>query len=277
MIHDSLDVVQACVEYGADPYRENDFDDSTAFTIAWDRILGLVKDRAYRDRLQTIFPSSDYLETCGFTTLHQLVFGRAQLTPRELTSYRSSVDMVDNDDSTPLRWAVLHGDVENTQMLLQLGADPNIPDNEGVTPLFMALSFRRWDCVEALLKSPDIDVKYINTTTQLSILHALPKKHYETRVYFESSKSCGMNAKEHQDRDLTRVFFTLVDKGADINACDIYGQSCLYKTITYRNYMLLCMFLNLGADHLRSNSTGQTVLLTAAQYGDCKILELLAK
>jgi ankyrin repeat protein len=57
------------------------------------------------------------------------------------------------DGSTPLQWAVFNGNLAETQRLLKLGADPQVPNNYGVNALLLAADIADTDLIRALLKA----------------------------------------------------------------------------------------------------------------------------
>lgn len=60
--------------------------------------------------------------------------------------------------STALLRAIMGRNAENIRTLLAMGADPNIPNLEGTTPLIMAAYVNFHEGVEALLEHPETDV-----------------------------------------------------------------------------------------------------------------------
>ncbi len=57
---------------------------------------------------------------------------------------------------TALFHAARHGQTENLRLLLAAGADTNLADRGGLTPLYAAAWFGYTDCVQELLQSPGI-------------------------------------------------------------------------------------------------------------------------
>jgi hypothetical protein len=70
---------------------------------------------------------------------------------RLLQREQSGVNTLDESNQTPLYWAVLGGYTAIVQLLLEHGADPNLPGN-GVPPLWHALDFGMTEIV-ALLRA----------------------------------------------------------------------------------------------------------------------------
>lgn len=66
-----------------------------------------------------------------------------------------------------LLFAARVGDARTVSCLLRLGADVNVPDTEGSTPLMRAISRAHTDTVRLLLEAPAVDVMLSNGTFHL--------------------------------------------------------------------------------------------------------------
>lgn len=61
--------------------------------------------------------------------------------------------------ASPLLYAVMHGSVECTRLLLDAGANVNHKNKDGITPLHRAAEYERPDCATLLLeKGADINI-----------------------------------------------------------------------------------------------------------------------
>ncbi|XP_060597665.1 ankyrin repeat and SOCS box protein 3-like isoform X2 [Ruditapes philippinarum] len=92
------------------------------------------------------------------------------------------------------------------QVLLDAGADPNVRDNDNITPLLMAAS-EGFDNVVKALVDFKCDVNIPNDSVKRTALHLLAYKGHADSI----------NA--------------LVYAGAEIDACDIYGRTPLWYAI----------------------------------------------
>lgn len=61
------------------------------------------------------------------------------------------VDARDNNEMTLLAWAAIKGDEKKVSYLLQNGANPNIQNKDGMTPLMYAASNNHTNIVKCLL------------------------------------------------------------------------------------------------------------------------------
>lgn len=74
---------------------------------------------------------------------------------RLLVEYGAEVDSTTDDHdigTTPLMTAILHDEEESVQVLLTLGADPTLSDNDGLTPLANAISRQNVRIVRDLVR-----------------------------------------------------------------------------------------------------------------------------
>lgn len=80
----------------------------------------------------------------------------------ELASYllRIGSEFAEGDASnnTPLHYACAYGRYEIIGLLMEAGADPNVINNWGYSPLLVALIKRHMRCVEIMVDLPQIDV-----------------------------------------------------------------------------------------------------------------------
>ena len=72
---------------------------------------------------------------------------------RQLITAGADVNLPEPDGTTPLLWAVYNSSPELVQLLLDAGADPNIPNSLDITPLLQASRYGNADMISALLAS----------------------------------------------------------------------------------------------------------------------------
>jgi ankyrin repeat protein len=79
------------------------------------------------------------------------------------------VNLADQDGRTPLMLAIQDGDLPTVQALLSHGANVNATDNDGWTPLMSAAEYGHLPIIQVLLSAPgiDIDAKQSDGTTAL--------------------------------------------------------------------------------------------------------------
>mgnify|MGYP001406178539 CR=1 FL=1 len=76
-------------------------------------------------------------------------------TPRALSLLKTQVDVnaTQGDGATALHWAVYFDDAEFVALLIDSGAEVNMPSNYGVTPLVLASENGNAVILEQLMKS----------------------------------------------------------------------------------------------------------------------------
>src|SRR3990167_7224855 len=67
---------------------------------------------------------------------------------KELLQAGADPNIVNRGGQTPLYWASYHGYLEIVRELLQAGADPNIAEKDGITPLMSAEKNRNFQLVK---------------------------------------------------------------------------------------------------------------------------------
>ena len=134
----------------------------------------------------------------------RIVVGFSKLLLHIYTEYDLTFHSLrDQDGRTILHYACLRNDVQFAENLLNLGADPNVRDDDGATPLMSALQFHGNDTsmdLLSLLLSLDWkpDIKDNNGRTVL---------HYSAKC------------------DDIRIPLMLISAGCDVTAVDNYGQT----------------------------------------------------
>jgi ankyrin repeat protein len=148
--------------------------------------------------------------------------------------------------------------------LLAKGANPNIPDNEGVT-LLMSIAgsgtitnpyYSDIDDFEYLLRSgADVRIKDNKGNTTL---HYLASK--ATGDALELSQSGHGNDAFTYVKQWMRAFEGLIAHGADINAVNNGGNTPLMYVVGHCNPYIVENFLKYGADPSARNKAGQSAL-----------------
>jgi len=144
--------------------------------------------------------------------------------------------------------AVRRGDVEEVARLLAAGADPNVKDLDGKTPLYYAAEQCNADIAELLLRhGADPNAKNVRGETPLH------------RAVWER---CGA------------VVELLLRRGADPNARDADGETPLHEAVSVRDVALVELLLKHGADPNARDKEGWTPFHHA---GRVELVELLLR
>ena len=181
---------------------------------------------------------------------------------------------------TPLMIAGgVHGSADIVKLLLKRGAKPKAKDQRGWTALNHAQFYKNKDIVSLLEKAMEklnrelfeasaradfkavksaldkgADPKAINQGFQTPLILALV--HYPT----------------HQKADVIEL---LLERGADVNAQDILGNSPLMFASVKENLDIPKLLLKKGADPNLSNKKGWSPLMSASKAGHVPVVKLL--
>ena len=150
---------------------------------------------------------------------------------------------------TPLNLAAEQNQTEVARLLLEMGADPTLGDNENSQPIHLAAVSGSVSIAELLLsKGIDIDSRDINDMTPL---------------LFAASRG-----------KLEMVQF-LISRGANVKATTINGFSALQMAAISGNLDLVKMLVSNGASINSRTDLGFTPLHSAASFGRTEVVKYL--
>jgi ankyrin repeat protein len=173
--------------------------------------------------------------------------------------------------------AVRENDVEQTKMLLALGANPNVTNERGETPLHWSANRGRVEMIELLLSS-GADVNAVSSGRTPLDVAAVEGDIRIAEILAEAGAE--LNAKDEfgmtplhwaaqGGHDEVAAF--LVSKGADMDAKNREGWTPLYQAILAENTDLALWLVEQGADVNAASQNGMTPLHVAAMDGDSRI------
>ena len=141
--------------------------------------------------------------------------------------------------------------LEITMLLVSKGADLNIQDNEGSTPLTIASYKGELEIVKLLIsKGADINIQETNGQTALR------------RSLVNIGRYVGVTK-------------YLVEKGADLNIQDAEGDTVSIFVSEYGSIEALKIFVENGADLTLKNNKGQTALGVAKANKNTEVVKYL--
>ena len=151
------------------------------------------------------------------------------------------------------------GMIKYVTKILQAGANPNIPTNDGMSPLIQACADKKIPEVQALLDAK-VDVNYVIPDTK-------------TTAFLMSASQSSMVICE-----------MLKENNADVNAVDAFGKNALitaiFKSEAFMKkkekieHQALCMFLiDIGIDVNYEAKSGMTALWAASVNRNKEVTE----
>lgn len=151
---------------------------------------------------------------------------------------------------TPLYQAVQRKHLSAARMLLDAGADPNIPTHENKTPLSWAAAQSSEDALDLLLKHPTVDLDIPDQSGRTPLLRAADAGH-------------------------TKCTRMLLDKGANMKHVDHEGRTALSLAAIKGHKVVAKLLLKNGADIDKQDEKGCTPLALAAEKGQDAVVRFL--
>ena len=282
--HTNYKISQFLIQQGADPNLPNSTG-IVASEILW---MGAFAGRYGYEGIsivESVLKDIDYMERCGFTTLHKIVLGIIQGDLRsELENSTISINRGDARKRTPLCWAVIRDNFDAVQTLLAFEADPNKTDDLGQSPLHFSRSPR---VCRALLDA-GVEVALRNSYYQRSALHCICYGYGAPEVVdLLIGASIPVDVRDMYDKTpllyavywhRTAVAKRLIGCGADINATDALSQkNVIHFAVTYDHHEIIPLLLVKGAHYASIDSEGRNIAHMAAASASTKTVEVLEK
>jgi ankyrin repeat protein len=214
---------------------------------------------ALQDLLSMHCHFDDYRDEQRFTEIHEEVLGlRHRGLEAALDMFPWKLNDQDAAGRTALYWAVVCGDYQATHTLIEAGADPNICDLDGYSPLHRAC---------ALYRRKSQTLKLVTALIHAGVdVNAVSNTYLETAFHFATV--CSIPA----------VVTLLLDHGSNINAVNVYGVSPLNcavrRPVSNSTRQIL---LDRGASTGYIRMKGITVLHDAAFTGNAETYRFLQR
>jgi len=201
------------------------------------------------------------------------------------------IDQTDSKGQSCLHVCASRGYTEIGKLFLRRGANVNLQDHGGFTPLHCAVVEKRLDSCLFLLNSKGIDVTITNNQNSNAV-HYLVRMHVseDTVVLYRQvldiliSKSVDINAQNTNGE--TPIHFCcmsnnihtaafLLERGADCNIQTELGETPLHYAVRTGCIKLVRILMENGADPTIKSAEGSTPVDVAEQYGSTDILDCL--
>ena len=206
-------------------------------------------------------------------------FGSLQDVEKVLKQDPTALNMQDEEGMTPLAGAVVQAQVDVVRLLLEKGADPNIPNKNGLTPLEHACGRDQAAgmALAELLVARGAAVNPTNKTDwRIPLLEWAISSDNAELVKFLIEHGADVKAKSPNgdtplhtaaDRGDMEIAELLVACGADVNAKIIGGTTPLHKAAWGGGEAMVKFLLSKGAEADAKRTDGVTPLLEAAGPG----------
>lgn len=189
-----------------------------------------------------------------------------------------------NDNTALLLACGKDGNIEAAKVLLRIGANPNVKNKEGWSPLTLAINWNNWDIVR-LLASNQANLDEIDPQGNLPLIACIMAGDYAT---VETLLRAGANLKVKDKEgwspltiaanemhwDMVRLITSFKP---NLNELSPYGDTALILACENKNYATIETLLKAGANPNIKNKDGYSPLAIASSNGHWDIIELLAK
>jgi hypothetical protein len=250
-------------------------------------IMANCKDEKFLEGLRTLFGDVDHFQLRRLGELHQAVCGFSKKSLVEVLNHSraNGVDDVDEEGKTALAWAVLRGDTQTVQLLLERGADPNISDSNGDSPLALCTHGREPLIMNSLVLA---GATFTGNLRKYNPLHKAAFRQNNAdflrpliRAFsgivdsLSDSGETPLALATFRDNDTVACF--LLDSGAQIDTVDDSGTTPIFDAVKYRSHRTLEMLIRKRARLEHRTGAGQSLLHHVAEWGDCQGVEILRR
>ncbi|CAE7791093.1 unnamed protein product [Symbiodinium microadriaticum] len=179
-------------------------------------------------------------------------------------------DLVDEFGETPLLVATNHGHVEVALLLLDAGADVNLPNLRGWTALTRSSAEGRMDFVRLLLEAGADTECTGGESNEAALLQAVQQGHVGiVRLLLGSRANVSLRSKSDGQTPLTRVSLSghteivrmLLKSRAEVDAVDNCGATALMFASSRGNADIVSILLEAGASKDMATTRGDPFLI----------------
>jgi ankyrin repeat protein/serine/threonine protein kinase len=206
--------------------------------------LASIINNLNRDLLLALFLEKDENDN---TLIHKVVKSKVneQKIMRILLEYGANPNLKDVSGQTPLHLAIVDDKIEIVKLLLEYLVDYNLKDNLGNTPLTLAIKKNRIEIAELLLQ-------------------------YRADLNLKDDKGRSPLYLAIMDNNI-RMVELLLRYGANPNLKDDLGDTLLHIAVQENNLEIIKLLIRYGADPNLKNIFGITPLGLASKKGHKKI------
>ena len=283
---------QFLLDQGAAPDHPNDIG-RTPSDILWEHSFAGNFGSEGISIVGSMLKDTGHAQTQGFSTLHKIILGIVSKDlESELETSTTEINIGDSKNRTPLYWAAIRSDSQAVKTLLTFGANPNVVDRWGHTPLDFA---RNIDICKMLLDA-GVNTHACNGDYGRSVLHQLFKNHTDgsssesdTVDMIDLLVDAGIDV-DVRDSDgetpLLNAIFSgrasharrLIELGANFNASNFSSRdSAIHFAVAFDRHETISLLLERGADYTALNADGHNIAHVAARSAGTETISVLAK
>ncbi|MCJ1475744.1 Ankyrin repeat domain-containing protein 52 [Lambiella insularis] len=219
-----------------------------------------------------------------FTSLHAAVLNIDSVTLNATitTASRLAINARDAMGRTALFWAVLCGDIYAVKQLLWSGADPNVADSRGSTPLHQWVMEGSEQMLDALLEAEaNINARdYLGRTVLMEMTRC---REFDAEILHRlfSAQPTGVQGTckvPRRDKSLGNSIPPIegpVQNESENLQPGIHDRTPLMFKATGQTYQVLMNLLDKGADYTLRDAENRSLLHIAADYGHVNGLRIL--
>jgi ankyrin repeat protein len=252
------------------------FNPDKPYFSAWVWIYDI--DNPWRANMRTTHPNRPpatplyYAVLCGFRSLIEHL----------VSTYPKDMDTKGGYHKSPLLAAFVKDDIGTASSLLQRGADVNVLDKLGVSPLHQASQGGRLDIVQLLLDhGADINLQnsqgipplgLASRAGNIELLRLLLQRGANVNSQNKSGRSVLYSAARCGHLNVVQL---LIESGANVDLQTKHGSNPLYFASSEGHIKLAELLIQHGANVGSRNNPGRTPLHAASLMGHVQLAELL--
>ncbi|HBL98297.1 TPA: hypothetical protein DDZ86_01490 [Candidatus Dependentiae bacterium] len=186
------------------------------------------------------------------------------------------------EQETALYHACLSNCPKIVAVLLEAGADPNIPESSGYTPLYWACWHNNLDIIDGLI-SAGADLNAANKYSTTPLLMACENGQLEAvnRLIKAKAKLNSVNKKKQTSvelallKDRLDIVKVLAEAGATLDISNSQGETILHRACEKGNIDLVDTLIETNVNLNKTDEKGQTPLHKACINGHLNIVNVL--
>ena len=215
-----------------------------------------------------------YAILCGFRWLIENL----------MATYPGDVDAKGGWHRTPLLAAFFKEDIDVALSLLRCGADVNVLDDGGQSPLHRASGTGRVDIVQLLLEhNADVNILTPERVAPLVLASAIGSLEISRLLVRQGANVNSRTSDDWaplniaSDNGHLNVVRCLVDSGADVDSPNGKGRTPLHSAASHGNLDIVKLLVESGADVNIRTDDGKTPLDLASNSGKLEVASFLSR